>query len=44
MKINSVEAVLDLIEDELNKKEIFFGMPIELVLKALSKLEEVGKA
>ena len=31
-------------EDSDNKKELFYKMPIEIVLKACYALQEVGKA
>ena len=34
-RIGSIETVLDIIEDDLNKDEIFFNMPIEIVLNSL---------
>lgn len=34
-RIGSVETVIDLVEDDDNKNESFFGLPLELVLKAL---------
>lgn len=33
-KIGSVEAVIDICDDSDNKKELFYKMPIEIVLKA----------
>jgi len=41
-KFGSVETVIDLVED--SKGEIFNKIPVEIVMKALKKLEEVGKA
>ena len=43
-RIGSVETVLDIVEDEFNKDQIFFGMPIEIVLNALYLLQDEGKA
>ena len=43
-RIGSVETVLDLTDDDSNSGEIFYGMPVELVLKACAALQEVGKA
>jgi len=43
-RIGSVEQVIDLIDDTSNRKEIFYGMPIEIVLKACGALQQVGKA
>lgn len=43
-RIGSVEQVIDLIDDSANRKEIFYGMPIEVVLKACTALQQVGKA
>ena len=43
-RIGSVETVLDLCDDDENKKEIFYKMPVEIVLKACASLQEVGKA
>jgi hypothetical protein len=37
-KIGSVEAVLDICEDTDNKNEIFYKIPIEIVIKALYSL------
>ena len=33
-KIGSVEVVMDLVDDSDNKNELFFGMPVEIVIKA----------
>ena len=33
-RIGSVETVIDLTDDPMNKNEIFYKMPIEVVLKA----------
>ena len=43
-RIGSVETVLDVCDDSSNKKEIFYKMPVEIVLKACAALQEVGKA
>ena len=43
-KIGSVEAVIDICDDPDNKKEMFYKMPIEIVLKSCYALQEVGKA
>ena len=43
-RIGSVETVLDLTDDSANRAEIFYQMPVELVLKACAALQEVGKA
>ena len=43
-RIGSVETVLDLTDDSANRSEIFYQMPVELVLKACAALQEVGKA
>ena len=43
-RIGSVEVVLDLTDDSGNRNEIFYQMPVELVLKACAALQEVGKA
>ncbi len=43
-KIGSVETLVDICEDTDNKGEIFYRMPIEIVLKACYALQEVGKA
>ena len=37
-KIGSVEAVIDICDDPDNKKELFYKMPIEIVLKSLIAL------
>ena len=39
-----METVLDLTDDSANKKEIFYRVPVEIVLKACAALQEVGKA
>ena len=39
-----MEVILDLTDDETNSGEIFYGMPIEIVLRACVALQEVGKA
>ena len=43
-RIGSVETVLDVCDDSDNKKEIFYKVPVEIVLKACAALQEVGKA
>ena len=43
-RIGSVETILDLTDDSSNRAEIFYQMPVELVLKACATLQEVGKA
>ena len=43
-RIGSVETLLDLTDDTANRTEIFYQMPVELVLKACAALGEVGKA
>lgn len=43
-RINSVEVILDLTDDSANRKELFYKMPVEIVLRACAKLQEVGKA
>ena len=43
-RIGSVETVLDLTDDSGNRNEIFYLMPVELVLKACATLQQVGKA
>ena len=43
-KIGSVETVMDLTDDSSAKTEIFYKMPIEIVLKACTALQQVGKA
>ena len=43
-KIGSTEAIMDLTDDSQCAKEIFYKMPVEIVLKACLKLQEVGKA
>ena len=43
-RIGSVETVLDLTDDSANRAEIFYQMPVELVLRACATLQEVGKA
>ena len=43
-RIGSVETVLDLTDDSSNRTEIFYQMPVELVLKACATLQEVDKA
>ena len=35
---------MDICEDEGNKDEIFYKMPIELVVRGCYALQEVGKA
>ena len=43
-RIGSIETVEDIIEDEFQKDEMFFGIPIELALNALYILQDEGKA
>ena len=43
-RIGSVETVLDVCDDSMNKNEIFYRMPVEIILKACAALQEVGKA
>lgn len=43
-RIGSVEAVLDIPSEAENKGEVFYGLPIEMVIQALKNLEEQGKA
>ena len=43
-RIGSIETVLDIIEDEFNKDELFFDIPIELALNALYILQDEKKA
>ena len=43
-RIGSVETVLDVSDDSMNKNEIFYRMPVEIILKACAALQEVGKA
>jgi hypothetical protein len=43
-KIGSVETIVDICEDEGAKDEIFYKMPLELVLRGCYALQEVGKA
>jgi hypothetical protein len=43
-KIGSVETIVDICEDEGAKEEIFYKMPLELVLRGCYALQEVGKA
>ena len=43
-RIGSVETVMDLTDDPACKKEIFYKMPIEILMKACVKLQDVGKA
>ena len=43
-RIGSVETVIDLTDDPMNKNEIFYKMPIEVVLKACTQLQSQGKA
>ena len=37
-RIGSVETVLDLTDDSANRKEIFYKMPVEIVLRGCAKL------
>lgn len=39
-----MEAVLDICDDTDNKNEVFFKLPVEVIIKALYVLQEVGKA
>lgn len=39
-----MEAVIDICDDPDNKNEIFYKIPIEIVIKALNALQDVGKA
>ena len=39
-----METLVDICEDTDNKGELFYKMPIEIVLKACYALQEVGKA
>ena len=39
-RIGSVETVIDLTDDPANKKEIFYKLPIETVLKACTALQQ----
>ena len=43
-KIGSVETVLDICDDTDNKNELFYKLPVEIIMKALAALQEVGKA
>ena len=43
-RIGSVEAVLDMCLEEEFKEEVFYKVPIEVLLKALRLLEKEGKA
>ena len=43
-RIGSVEIILDLSDDSANSGEIFYQMPVELIMKACLALQEVGKA
>ena len=43
-KIGSVETIVDICEESDSKDEIFYKMPVEIVLKACYALQEVGKA
>eukprot|EP00347_Sterkiella_histriomuscorum_P005578 403356074 len=43
-KIGSVETLIDICEDSDNKKESFYKLPIEVLLKSCQALQEVGKA
>ena len=43
-RIGSVETILDLTDDDSNRNEIFYQMPVELVLRACATLQDVGKA
>lgn len=37
-KIGSVEAVLDICDDTDNKNEVFYKLPVEVIIKALYAL------
>ena len=39
-----METLIDLIDDSANKKEIFFKLPIETVMKACNALQQQEKA
>ena len=43
-RIGSIETVEDIIDDEVQKEEMFYGIPIELALNALYILQDEGKA
>lgn len=43
-RIGSVETVIDLTDDPANKNQLFYKMPVEILLKACAALQEVGKA
>lgn len=43
-KIGSVEAIVDICEEPDSKDEIFYKMPIDIVMRACYALQEVGKA
>ena len=43
-RIGSVETLIDICEDSDNKTELFYKLPIELILKACYALQDVGKA
>ena len=43
-RIGSIETLVDIIEDEFNKDEVFYQMPIEMVLNALYLLQDEGKS
>ena len=43
-RMGSVETVLDLTDDSANRDQIFYQMPVEVVLRACASLQEVGKA
>ena len=43
-RMGSVEIILDLTDDTANRNEIFYQMPVEVVLRACAALQEVGKA
>ena len=43
-RIGSVEIVMDLVDDNSTKNEIFHKMPVEIVIHACRALAEVNKA
>ena len=43
-RIGSVEAVIDICQEAENKAEIFYLLPIEMVMQSLKQLEDQGKA
>ena len=36
--------MVDIAEDEEQKNQMFFGLPIEIIIKALYVLQDVGKS